>query len=522
MNGVLEKVLLAPALLHAAAATAAAPINAAGMLLIGAVACGVQDAVGTRLLQHTGIPRLEAGTCIVEWQRLRANGSSAWHAVQAAAAPWRSDVPGVLDAPGEVDAARAQIDAIDDIHRLFQGSLLDRERRVGAQQRHQERLQSIIASLRGADTGSAAILRQERARLETGLSLLERLPAAPDALLRILDTLHDVRGQLASATSPAARGVWPGGWLAWLPACLLGIRNVLPQTLQETSASPFIPPRAMATVPASTTRAQVACGAIRRNPMIALGVATTTIVTGLFGRHLLAGSMPLRDPSGEGRQPAAGVAIALPQAHVSGPHPLQDVAVNATRPLCIGIYLHDDLMPTDTRMEEIHEKYFSWLLRDLKSVFPATHIQFHYMKRVPGITDMAYRTWLDHGASLATFHQKAAEHRLGGAFPAPYVQKYLLMTEAAPSLVAIGVAMEHAAIASNTLYVVPAHEIGHMLDATHANARVHYNGWWCETNMGQGALNLLRTGCYVFSEENRERMRAHQKRWRNSPLFQRF
>lgn|GEM_PF-1898382 len=517
VNSVLEKGLLTPVLvLHAAASIAVSPMGAAAMLLIGAVACGVQDGVMMHLLQRTGVPRSEAGQCLVEAQRLQANGLSAWSTLEVAVGPWRSVMATVFEQAGGIDAEKARIDAIDDIHRLFQGSLLDEERRAAASRDHTTRLQAIDASLQDADAVDTHVIRQERARLQLGLSLLEALPATPEELLRALDALHDVRGQRVSMRSSAGRGTWPGWLVKWMPACLLGVRNVLPHTLQDTAAARFIQTGATAAsttvAPAARVRPNLACGMIRRNPIVATGAAATAIITGLAGITLVSQAGRSDDALDAGDVPVA-------QARVMGPYSPEGQVADGSSPLCIGIYLHDDLLPTDTRMEEIHRKYFSWLLSDLKKVFPGKHVYFHYMKNVPGITDMKYRTWFDDIRSLSTFYVRATTHRMGGAIPFNVVQKYLLMTESAPSLLAAGVSMRYAAIAANNHYVVPAHEIGHMLDAGHEYSSVHYNGWWCETNMGEGALNLLRSSCYVFSAENSKRMRAHQKDWRNSPLL---
>ncbi len=528
LNRLLEKGVLAPAMVaYAIASFAASPMTSMAKLLIGAVVCGVQDGMMNRLLQHVGVPRQEAARCLVEAQRLHANGSAAWGVLQETAAPLSDAVVSLLADPADIDVVQARIDAIDDIHRMFQGSLLDEERIAAAQRDGMARHEEIDVGLRGMNGADSSAPYQERARLEFGLSLLQALseiPQNPEDLAGALNALHDARAQLASTSSSAGGHTWQGRLLSWLPACLLGVRNVLPHTVQDTVAAPFIPQHAGAVsvpVASAATRSSTACGAIRRNPMVATGAFATVVITGLLGGRLISQATAPGNATGAGMpDPAEGADEAdtpLALARTQGRFSPEGQFADGSSSLCIGVYLHDDLLPTDLRIEEIHRKYFSWLLQELKTVFPGKHIYFHYMKQVPGITDMSYRTAFDELRSLDTFTQKAMEHRMGGAIPFNYMHKYLLMTDCGPSLLIDGIAGRVSAIASDNRYGVPAHEIGHMLDAEHEHARVHYNGWWCGTLMKAGAANLFRSTCYFFSEENRQRMRAHQKDWANPP-----
>ncbi len=526
LNRLLEKGVLAPAMVaYAIASFAASPMTSMAKLLIGAVVCGVQDGMMNRLLQHVGVPRQEAARCLVEAQRLHANGFAAWSVLQETSAPLGDAITSLLADPADVDVVQAQIDAIDAIQRMFQGSLLDDERIAAAQRDGMARREAVDATLRTTDAADSGILYQERARLEFSLSLLQALsetPQNPENLAGALDALHDARGQLASSSSSAVRHTWQGRLLSWLPACLLGVRNVLPHTVQETVAAPFLAQHAGTAsrpVASAAARSATACGAIRRNPMMAAGAFATVVITGLLGGALVFQATAPENATVPGMpDPAEGDQQAdIPQAMalIKPRHSPEGQFADGSSPLCIGVYLHDDLLPTDLRIEKIHRDYFSWLLRELRTVFPGKHIYFHYMKKVPGITDMHYRTAFDELRSLQTFTQKAMQHRMGGAIPFNYIHKYLLMTDSGPSLLTDGIAGRHSAIASNNRYGVPAHEIGHMLDAEHAHARVHYNGWWCGTLMKEGAANLFRSTCYFFSDKNRQRMRAHQKDWKN-------
>lgn len=59
-----------------------------------------------------------------------------------------------------------------------------------------------------------------------------------------------------------------------------------------------------------------------------------------------------------------------------------------------------------------------------------------------------------------------------------------------------------AAIASIQSYNAPAHELGHLIGATHEAAQVMYTPWPCETNM-DSERTIGFSLCYVFSDENK-------------------
>lgn len=64
-----------------------------------------------------------------------------------------------------------------------------------------------------------------------------------------------------------------------------------------------------------------------------------------------------------------------------------------------------------------------------------------------------------------------------------------------------------AAIASLDYKQIIGHELGHTFNAVHEEGEVLYNGWWCETFMFDPLP--LRSNCFVFSEENRKRIKAY-------------
>lgn len=71
----------------------------------------------------------------------------------------------------------------------------------------------------------------------------------------------------------------------------------------------------------------------------------------------------------------------------------------------------------------------------------------------------------------------------------------------------------HCAIASIGSYRYPAHEIGHMLGATHEDSEVVYDGWWNDTIMLVDDYSPARGNVYRFSEKNRENIRKYLNRF---------
>lgn len=71
----------------------------------------------------------------------------------------------------------------------------------------------------------------------------------------------------------------------------------------------------------------------------------------------------------------------------------------------------------------------------------------------------------------------------------------------------------HCAIASINSYRVPAHEIGHMLGATHEDSDVIYDGWWHDTIMLSDDFSPLRGNAYRYSDKNRENIRQYLNRF---------
>jgi len=180
---------------------------------------------------------------------------------------------------------------------------------------------------------------------------------------------------------------------------------------------------------------------------------------------------------------------------------------HSKRPLFIYLVIHDDL--PQAKIDSLVENHFVWLIKDLES-FTERRVNLEWIRNVPALTDYAYkgnnvnelsRLWRDRVDAYISTHN----------LPRNQTSKYLLLTNERISASVLGFAIDkgYAGVASLETYPAPAHELGHMLGGHHDSAEVLYqNGWWCETNLMPTRVNL-RANCYVFSDENKQRIAAH-------------
>ncbi len=174
----------------------------------------------------------------------------------------------------------------------------------------------------------------------------------------------------------------------------------------------------------------------------------------------------------------------------------------AARTLVITVYPHDELAGISD--QQLHDDFFQHWLDEMRS-FTQHPIEVIFQRAIPGLTD------IDYGAMTATqvldaFTQEIDVQR--SARPFSFMNKDLLLTmdsyDRSGLTFVAGLAHPSGttAIASMTTYAVAGHEIGHMLSATHENARTDFNGWFCETYMFPARI-VLRSNCYRYSEQNR-------------------
>ncbi|WP_249583098.1 hypothetical protein [Pseudomonas viridiflava] len=177
------------------------------------------------------------------------------------------------------------------------------------------------------------------------------------------------------------------------------------------------------------------------------------------------------------------------------------------RPLFLFFFVHDDVKETD--VGRLAKEYIEWFVKDLEG-FTDRRVQLQFVRHTPGMTDFGYKGD-DLNAILANFNKRVDHYMNKENLPRNGTTKYLLLTQAMINSSTLGIAgvKGYAGIASLEAYTAVAHELGHMLGGDHEDAKVLYRGgWWCETNM-IGARNTLRANCYLYSDENRQRIVAH-------------
>lgn len=171
--------------------------------------------------------------------------------------------------------------------------------------------------------------------------------------------------------------------------------------------------------------------------------------------------------------------------------------------LTFHLMLHDDTGGTSS--QHIHAGYVAWWLADLqRNVVPGKQVDVFYSQRIPGVTDTRY----DYLGSLHDWSDVVASYAQEQHIPQTYKHKFLLIVNGLPEPERYGRSWQKGSegIASiSGRYPEIAHQLGHLLGATHDKAEVRYGGWWCETNMYAPSL-LLRSNCYRYSKANMRRM----------------
>jgi len=182
------------------------------------------------------------------------------------------------------------------------------------------------------------------------------------------------------------------------------------------------------------------------------------------------------------------------------------------KPIVIVVIRHDDL--NDYSTSQLYPDYFSWFRTELEKV-----TQRKVQIRIPRSGDHptlsafdykhtdARKTVLEWWKLVKELHIKTVQN---GSLE-PSLTKILLLTRDNLNSTVAGMAARnsYAAIASITHYQTPAHEIGHMLGATHDDGEVEYDGWWHHSIMFSDGYGIFRGNTYRFSEKNRANIRSY-------------
>ena len=189
------------------------------------------------------------------------------------------------------------------------------------------------------------------------------------------------------------------------------------------------------------------------------------------------------------------------------------------KPITIIVVLHNDLQ--EYQKNDLYTDYFSWLKTELESI-SERYVRFllHSHHEVPHLSGYNYknedgvaalRGWVNLIQDWYTKILKYEEHE-------PGLTKVLLLTRnniytkaggLLGGIAGYGLVKGHCAIAAITSKQIPAHEIGHMLGATHEDSEVIYNGWWHDTIMLSDDFSSARGNAYRYSDKNRENIRQY-------------
>ncbi|KPW45287.1 hypothetical protein CFBP3846_05509 [Pseudomonas syringae pv. avii] len=181
----------------------------------------------------------------------------------------------------------------------------------------------------------------------------------------------------------------------------------------------------------------------------------------------------------------------LPFATASGPN------------LGLFLVMHDQL--TQQERADLNESYLSPLIEQLTEI-TGRRVTVISIANEPGITDFDYRGLekADLMTNLSFISEKYADAK---NLPLPSERhKYVFLTSNKISPLTHGVSATNynVAIASLKNYNTLAHEVGHLLGATHEAA----TGFPCQTTMwGDFTTSII--PCYYFSEANKALIRSY-------------
>ncbi|QWT20373.1 hypothetical protein KPL74_21850 [Bacillus sp. NP157] len=185
----------------------------------------------------------------------------------------------------------------------------------------------------------------------------------------------------------------------------------------------------------------------------------------------------------------------------------------SARPLHVWIFVHDSAGETDAA--KFMNWYVDWWIKDMETtVAPGVPITVSLRAHVPGLTDIDYQRGKEDDR-LREFRNAGGAYARAEGGRADAMNKFVLFVgaplanwpsgtygTAAPTL--------DTAIASNHGHrFVFAHEVGHLLGATHEASEQRA---FCTTNMGR--MEFAKLGCYVYTKANDRKIRDYLQRAR--------
>ncbi|WP_109514424.1 reprolysin-like metallopeptidase [Pseudomonas ovata] len=199
---------------------------------------------------------------------------------------------------------------------------------------------------------------------------------------------------------------------------------------------------------------------------------------------------------------AAAQAVPRPTSldQVDGPAPL--------RPIVLTLFLHDQL--TRQEVSDLNDGYLGWFIKEVTDI-TGRRVNVLSITGQPGYTDFGYRLG-DGIQTLQAWKEHVLDYVDRHNLPRPgRYHKYVLVTRhrLTSDILGISFSTQGVAIASLRSWSTIAHEVGHTLGALHENAQTRYTpGLPCQTLMAP-TESLILPSCYVFSDSNREAIKAY-------------
>ncbi|POG04972.1 hypothetical protein BGP84_18940 [Pseudomonas putida] len=176
---------------------------------------------------------------------------------------------------------------------------------------------------------------------------------------------------------------------------------------------------------------------------------------------------------------------------------LQAAPAWAAKSLIVTLYPHDEL--GDISDNKIRQDFVQPWLNEMREL--SNHsIEVIFKRNIAGITDIRYRE-MSPEDTYRTF-SNATPPQFSGQKSVLLARNTFGLNREGTDTLGLAKLGYPDGIASLATYTALAHELGHMMNATHKAAELRYNPWRCETYVFP-LRNSLRSNCYRYSDENR-------------------